>query len=172
MKTENLRSKLLSLTVLTALLLMTVPPVAANKPDREPLEPLTAFIIEDACSFDVRMDDLTNRGHITVFYDKDGNATRLNINGSLKVRLTNLDTLKWMDANVSGPGQAALLEDGTEKWHSAGNWLLYLTPSEVPDFQPRVFLYSGRIAFDYGPQGFESITVIGGRMVDVCAALG
>jgi hypothetical protein len=72
----------------------------------------------------------------------------------------------------SGPGKITLNEDGTETVEGGGNWLITLLPTDVPDFQPRMLLSSGRITFDFDPEvGFTSLAVRG-KIVDVCAALG
>jgi hypothetical protein len=170
MKDSFLRSLLISLTILSLLLFRPVQNADASKPDREPLEKST-FLITDSCDFDVLYDETTNREVFTTFFDKEGNPTKMLITGSLKARLTNMSNDKSLDVNISGPGKITLNEDGTETWYSGGTWLIFLSPVDVPDFQPRLFLSSGRMVIEDTEGVITSLTVVGGRITDLCAAL-
>jgi hypothetical protein len=170
MKVRILRSLLFSLTILSLLLFRPVQNADAGKPDREPLAG-ESFVISDTCEFDVMFDELTNREYLTTFFDKDGNLTRMLITGSLKTQLTNTSNNKSMDVNISGPGKIIVDEDGTETYYSGGTWLIYLSPTDVPDFQPRMFLSSGRMVIEVSGGVITSLTIVGGRTVDLCSAL-
>jgi hypothetical protein len=170
MKTGFLRSFLFSITILSLLLFRPVENAEAGKPDREPIEG-GSFVVSDACEFDVLFEELTNREFFTTFYDKDGNPTRMLITGSLKAQLTNMSNNKSMQVNISGPGHIALNEDGTETYLSGGTWLIFLSPSDVPSFEPRMFLFSGRMIIEDTGGIITSLEVIGGRMINLCKAL-
>jgi hypothetical protein len=170
MKNSNLRTLLFAMMILSLLLFLPAQIVNAEKPVREPL-PSESFVTSDACEFDVYFEVFTSRSFITTFFDTDGNPTRMLITGALKGQLTNLSNNKSMDVNVSGPGRVILNEDGTETWYSGGTWFLGLYPEDAPDFQPRAFLYSGKMVLEIGGGNITSITLAGGHLVDVCAAL-
>jgi hypothetical protein len=170
MKNSNLRTLLFAMMILSLLLFLPAQIVNAEKPVREPL-PSESFVTSDACEFDVYFEVFTSRSFITTFFDTDGNPTRMLITGALKGQLTNLSNNKSMDVNVSGPGRVILNEDGTQTWYSGGTWFLGLYPEDAPDFQPRAFLYSGKMVLEIGGGNITSITLAGGHLVDVCAAL-
>jgi hypothetical protein len=87
------------------------------------------------------------------------------------VQLTNLSNNKSLDLNVSGPGRIILNEDGTETWYSGGTWLIFLAPTDIPHYQPRMFMFSGRMVIEDSGGNITSLTPVGGRSVDLCAAL-
>jgi hypothetical protein len=169
-KSSFFRSLLFSLMILSMLLFRPAQNAAAGKPVREPL-PGEPFVISDTCEFDVMFEELTNREYLTTFFDRDGNPTRILITGTLKAQLTNMSNNKSMDVNISGPGRITLNEDGTSTYFSGGTWLIYLAPTDVPSFQPRMFLFSVRMVIEDTDGVITSLTMVGGRTVDVCAAL-
>jgi hypothetical protein len=108
----------IGLAVAAALL---VPGVAvADKPIREGL-PAEDFTIQGSCAFDVDLQVLVNKEFITTFSDG-----RQLITGRLVVRLTNVETGKSIDLNISGPVFITPHEDGSVTFELNGRSLVFL----------------------------------------------
>ena len=128
------------------------------QPIREPL------VIEDAdfdnlCKFPVRIEITANKEYVKFFSDG-----RLLVNGKLFVRITNLNTGKSMDVNISGPANVTLTSE-----RNMGRGLLLLFPEDAAG--PGVFLNTGRLDVIRGEDGFITNYTVRGTSVDVCAAL-
>ena len=128
------------------------------QPIREPL------VIEDEefdnlCSFPVRIEITANKEYVTFFSDG-----RLHVNGKLFVRITNLDTGKSMDVNISGPANVTLTSE-----RNMGRGILLLFPEDAGG--PGLFLNTGRLDVIRGEDGFITNYTVRGTSVDVCAAL-
>jgi hypothetical protein len=128
------------------------------QPIREPL------VIEDEdfnnlCQFPVRIEITANKEYVTFFSDG-----RLHVNGKLFVRITNLDTGKSMDVNISGPANITLTSE-----RNMGRGILLLFPEDAGG--PGFFLNTGRLDVIRGEDGFITNYTVRGTSVDVCAAL-
>jgi hypothetical protein len=108
----------LSLAVAAALLVPSV--AAADKPIREGL-PAQDLTIQGSCAFDVDLHILVNNEFITTFSDG-----RQLITGALVVRLTNVESGKSIDLNISGPGFITPHEDGSVTMELSGRSLVFL----------------------------------------------
>jgi hypothetical protein len=140
---------------LAALVAATV--AFAAPPERAPLF-ADDFVAEDACSFPVLIEVTANKEYITFFSDG-----RIQVNGKLFVRVTNLDTGTSLDLNVSGPVTV------TETEVLRGGGLLILFPQDAGG--PGLLLTSGRVVLVRGEDGFIANATFKGRTVDLCAAL-
>ena len=89
---------------------------------------------------------------------------RLLVNGKLFVRITNLNTGKSMDVNISGPANVTLTSE-----RNMGRGLLLLFPEDAGG--PGLFLNTGRLDVIRGEDGFITNYTVRGTSVDVCAAL-
>ena len=128
------------------------------QPIREPL------VIEDAdfdnlCKFPVRIEITANKEYVKFFSDG-----RLLVNGKLFVRITNLDTGKSMDVNISGPANVTPTSE-----RNMGRGILLLFPEDAGG--PGLFLNTGRLDVIRGEDGFITNYTVRGTSVDVCAAL-
>jgi hypothetical protein len=164
------------LAILAGLLAMALATgsVAAAKPDRSftgsPEGGLT-FAAGELCDFGIQIDFLVNREYLTTFFDKDGNVIRDNFNGSLRVRITNLDDpSNSVDLDVGGPGGNRYNADGTatDSFHGHG---LPLWPAT--DSHPAVFVATqGNFVYlidaDFNLLGTVKSA---GHSADVCAML-
>jgi hypothetical protein len=159
------------LTMLTALSFSGVTIVAANPPSRQ-FNQLNAFTVSGACSFDVYVDLLANKEYNTTLVDQAGNPTAIITTGVLKVSLTNLDNGKSIDLNISGPGKLVTNPDGSLTQTTHGPWLWFFSPGVLPDFSPRMFFISGQMVAQFDASGNQTgLQIIGGKPVDLCAAL-
>lgn len=168
---KGLSLKVALLTVIM-LLVSQVQIAAADRPIREPLSP-ASFTISGVCSFDVGLEDLVNKEYITTFFDKEGNVAMQIVTGTLKTRVTNLSTGESLDLNISGPGRTVLAPDGTATLTGTGRWLWILLPDFTPPGVPTgLFLISGQQVAVFDAAGnIVEFTVVGGQVVDLCAAL-
>jgi hypothetical protein len=86
-----------------ALVLALAGPAAATKPERVAV-PQGDFVISGFCAFDVLVEPLASKTFNTTFFDRDGNPTRDHGTGRLVVRMTNIDSGRSIELNISGPG--------------------------------------------------------------------
>lgn len=137
-------------------------PAAAAKPDRY-ASPIDGFVIEGLCAFDVQLDVLVDRAHVTDFYDQDGNLVRTLYNGSIRIRVTNLETNASADLNVGGPGSDVYNADGTVTTTFLGLGIPLLTDSN---------LTRGRFEFLFSAD-FSEVVATGssGFTEDLCEVL-
>lgn len=140
-----------------------LPPVRSDTP-------LTTFVLEDVCPFDILVEPLANRnrGKQTTFFDRDGNQRLSLVTGSLAVRLTNLDSPnRSLVLNIPGPG--VYLDNGQSAIFR-GPWLIFLPRGSVPG-SPALLFINGRTLMTFFESGLPSSISWVGMVQDVCAAL-
>ena len=160
--------------ILLALIMLLAGPVqtaAADQPVRQPL-PLDPFMISGVCDFDVAVDILANKEVVTTFTDREGNVTEQLVTGVLKFRLTNIDTGESLDLNISGPGPTVFAPDGSFTIFGQGRWLWPVPEGISSNVPAGLFLIVGHHVVEFDATGnMTEFTVVGGQVVDVCAAL-
>jgi hypothetical protein len=144
-----------------ALVLALAGPAAAAKPERVAV-PQETFVISGFCDFDVLVEPLASKTYNTTFFDRDGNPTRDLGTGRLVVRMTNVDTGRSIELNISGPGTfvdgpAGLTVD------THGNWMLFI--------DGQLFTLSGHGQF-FVDATSETIVFSRGHITDLCSILG
>lgn len=157
------RSLILFAVALTAALV--IPVASATRPVKEFL-PFEGATLPGICPFTVQIDVLANKEYSKTFSDG-----RMLITGVLKIRLTNLESGKSFDANISGQGVFRFHEDDSLTLHAHGNWLFFFFPGQLgPGTPGRMFLNSGRVVLSSSLEGDEILRRTGHK-VNVCAAL-
>jgi hypothetical protein len=148
---------------------------AADPPTRQPNElPTDPFIVTDTlgnnpCSFPVLLEITINKEVLTTFTRQSG-VTSIHTTGALKVDLTNTDTGKSIQRNISGPILATVNPDGSLTQIGVGPALWVFDPGVAPEL-PRLALTRGRTESILGPgTSFEFIS-LQGTYEDICAAL-
>ena len=119
-------------------------------------------MISGFCDFDVLVEPLASKTYNTTFFDRDGNPTRDLGTGRLVVRMTNVDTGRSIELNISGPGTfvdgpAGLTVD------THGNWMLFI--------DGQLFTLSGHGQF-FVDATSETIVFRRGHITDLCPILG
>src|SRR4051794_17745438 len=119
---------------------------AAEPPSREP-NPIENHIVTDTqgsnpCGFPVLLEVITNKEIVTTFERKSG-VTVLNVTGALKVRLTNTDTDKSIERNISGPTHLTVNSDGSITQETSGPGLWAFDPGVALGL-PRMAITKGR----------------------------
>ena len=137
---------------------MSAAPVAAVKPEHSRLSP-AEFLIEGSCDFGVFYDEVRVSGKQTVFFDADGNVTKVIVRGNWVVELTNIETDRSIRLNVSG--QFFFTDD---RLTAHGRNLLWTSFPE-----PFMVLTVGNFTLDRS-NGLE-IARARGRIVNMCARL-
>lgn len=134
----------------------------ADKPVREPAPPLEDFTLAagEACSFPVFFEFLSAKGIFKFFSDG-----RFLVTGQLKVRLTNLDSGKALELNISGPGK--IDKSGTEI--ALGSGIVILFTFDVGG--PALLFNHGRFVITRAPDGSITNIEAHGTSTDLCAAL-
>lgn len=156
---------LLTLLVVAVTAALVIPVATATRPIKEFL-PFEGAFLPGICPFDVEIVVTDNKEYSKTFSDG-----RMLITGKLKVTLINAETGKSLDANISGQGVFRFHEDGSLTLHAHGRWLFFFFPGQLgPGAPGRMFLNSGRVILNSGPEGDE-ISKRTGHMRDVCAAL-
>ena len=149
-------------TMLAAALVLAVAgPAAAAKPERVAV-PQEDFVISGFCDFDVLVEPLASQTFNTMFFDRDGNPTRDHGTGRLVVRMTNIDSGRSIELNISDPGTfvdgpAGLTVD------THGNWMLFI--------DGQLFTLSGHGQFFVNATS-ETIVSRRGHVTDLCPILG
>jgi hypothetical protein len=151
------RSMLTTGAGIALVILIAATAALAAPPTREPLV-LEDFVAENVCSFPVLVEATANKEFVTFFDDG-----RILVTGKLFVRLTNVETGKSLELNISGPVTI------TETEVIRGRGLLILFPEDAGG--PGLLLTSGRVVLIRGEDGFLANATFKGRTVDVCAAL-
>jgi ribosomal protein S28E/S33 len=160
----------LILIVLTPGLANAVPPT--RQPNPLPTEPFifTDTVGNNPCSFPVLLDITTNKEIVTTFTRRSG-VTSIHTTGALKVRLTNTDTGKTIDRNISGPILATVNSDGSLTQKGAGPALWVFDPGVAPEL-PRLVITKGKTESILGPGTAFSFISRQGSFEDICGALG
>jgi hypothetical protein len=129
----------------------------ADKPVRE-FVPVDSDVIAGFCPFDVLVDPTQTNLYVMTFTDRSGQVVKLIASGVLKVRLTNGTTGTSIVANISGPEQVRIDENGVTD-AAVGPWLI-----GFPD-EGKLLLTTGRLVFGEGSASLR------GTSTDVCALL-
>jgi hypothetical protein len=150
----------LALVIVLATCLALAAPAGAVKPEKEPA-PFAEATGEFCEGFAVRIRATTDRGTIKVF--SSGAAM---ITGTLKVEVTNLETGRTIELNISGP--AKFSSDGTTLV-GTGAWLLFGEPGFFGPGSPRILeTNDGRLVVNLVDGTIVSRI---GHRVDLCPAL-
>ena len=148
---------------------------AAAPPTRQPNElPTEPFILTDTldnnpCSFPVLMEITTNREVVTTFTRRSG-VVSIHTTGALKVELTNTESEKSIQRNISGPILVTVNPDGSLTQIGVGRSLWVFDPGVAPEL-PRLALTSGRTESILGPGPAFRFVRLQGTYEDICAAL-
>jgi hypothetical protein len=149
-----------------ALLALFAPTATADKPLKEPLPPPEDAIHPAGlvCPFPLAEEVVSDRGKSITFSDGSQLVT-----GTLKERLTNLDTGESIVVNVSGPGKFTVEGDVLHVF-GRGAWLLVAT-AEEPGGPGALFIH-GHIRFDVDLlTGAPSNLQVRGSTRDLCEVL-
>jgi hypothetical protein len=147
----------------------------ADPPTREPLElPTDPFILTDTlgndpCGFPVLLEITVNKEVVTTFMRRSG-VTSIHTTGTLKVALTNTETGKSLQRNISGPILVTVNPDGSLTQIGVGLSLWVFDPGVAPEL-PRLALTSGRTESILGPGTAFRFISLQGTYEDICAAL-
>jgi hypothetical protein len=164
-----------ALAVIPAILILfgQVQPAAANPPTTETvvLDPFTIPTGVTACSFDVLVEPLSNKEKQTTFFDQAGNIRSIHISGGLKLRLTNVDTGKSVERNVSGPSTAKPQPDGSLLITTGGPTLYWFFDPGVAPNQPLLALFHGKTVAEFDAAGDFHFLEAKGKVEDLCAVL-
>lgn len=147
-------------------LLFVAPGASATPPTREPGPPF-----EGVCPFPVEVVTLANREKLLTFYDRAGDVTMQTGTGTLKVRLTNLETGTSLAVNISGPVRIAPGADGTTTINLGGRSLLYLREG-IDLLPPGITLNAGQHVITVDAEG--RVTTVArrtGSARDLCVEL-
>jgi hypothetical protein len=161
-----MRRVLIVLITLATFVLVTAGPAAAVPPTHEPVPTPDDFIISD-CGFDILLHALVNEEILTTFFDQEGNVVRQHISGTLKIRLTNVETGETQDLNISGPGTYTFPPDGSVLLVGTGEWLwagLSNRPGEL-------LFTKGRFELTFTPEGEAILTDPAPNETDMCDVL-
>jgi hypothetical protein len=163
------RFAVLPIALLAILLLFGwVATAAAVPPDKEPPAEEETFILSEACDFDVLLEDLWNNSSLIYFYDQEGNLLRFVSVGALKTRLTNMESGKSIDLNISGPAFFKPLPDDWLLLSGGGPWLFFeLGVDELPELA----LVHGRTELLIDPDGNVEVLTLRGKVEDVCSMI-
>jgi hypothetical protein len=148
----------------------------AAPPSREPNPlPTEPFLFQDTlgnnpCGFPVLLDITTNKEVVTTFTRRSG-VTSIHTTGALKVRLTNTNSGKSIDRNISGPILATVNSDGSTTQKGTGLALWVFDPGIAPDL-PRLVIIKGKTESVLGPEvGAFRFVSRQGSFENICAAL-
>jgi hypothetical protein len=139
---------------------------SASKPAREPqqLPPGTTIDLDGICSFRAQIVVLTSKAYTLTF----GNGSQIST-GQLFARVTNLDSGKSLDLNVSGPGFGAV---DSNVFTLSGRSLLFLFPGDLGPGSPGLLvLTSGPVVLTLTETGVVTVDMTSASVTDLCAAL-
>ena len=149
-----------ALVVVLGTCLALAGPAGAVKPDKEPA-PFAEATGEFCEGFAVHIRATTDRGKIKVF--SSGAAM---VTGALKVEVTNLETGRSIEVNISGP--ARFSADGTTLV-GTGRWLFFGEPGFFGPGSPATLeTNSGRFTISLADGSFLSRL---GQRVELCPVL-
>lgn len=156
----------LAILAATVGMMFAAAPAWADKPTKQPL-PASEFTVTGiGCPFDVKITPLENKEKTTTFSDG-----RVEITGSYKVQLTNVDTGKSIDVNISGPATLTPNGDGTFTAVLKGRSLIF--PNAPPEATTLFFVNSGRTFMTVNKDlTYWTLLSFVGAQFDVCKALG
>lgn len=156
------RIALLAAAAMTAGIFATI--ASADKPPRDPTPPPagTTLTLEGICSFDVAVVFLSNKEYTLTF----GSGSQITT-GQLVVTLTNLDSLKSLELNISGP---VFTRDDNVVTLS-GRSIAFFFPGDLGPGSPGLLLLtSGPAVTTFGEEG-ATFDVTSAAVTDLCAAL-
>jgi hypothetical protein len=163
--------RVLTLIPAALLVLMVAAPVSAKPPTKEPQSPVfDEFAAGDVCDFAVRVESLASKAKSITFDRRDG-ALKVNLNGTLVERVTNLDTGASVIRQSSGPVKVSLNDAGHVVLDYGGASVL---PFFDGDVIGRGLLYfkGGGAEAEIGDDGFFFVRVVFPPHVeDLCATL-
>jgi hypothetical protein len=136
----------------------------ADRPLRE-FVPQADDTISGVCAFDVGLHVLANKGYQTTFSDG-----RIQVNGVLKFRLTNLTPGgKSIDVNVSGPG---VITDTPDLFQikAEGSWFWFFDPGDLGPGSPGMMLMTSGLTYLRADANGVTFTPAR-KTTDICAAL-
>lgn len=123
------------------------------------------------CAFPVHGDILVNREFMKVAILPDGTEVDT-ITGTVKARLTNVNTGKVVDLNASGPGTDTFYPDGSFAIVSEGLGLAVFPPQDQQAFgEPGLIYTSGRFTRTVDSNFNTTSFTHDGNLTDVCALL-
>lgn len=150
-----------AVVVALAVSLVAATPAVADKPVKEPAPPFGEATGEFCEGFAVHIQATTDRGTLKVF--STGAAL---VTGTLKVAVTNLDSGKTIQLNISGP--ARFSSDGSTLY-GTGAWLLFGEPGFFGPGSPAI------LETNHGQLAVSLVdgTIISriGHRVDLCPLL-
>jgi hypothetical protein len=152
-------------TVALAVGAALAPAAFADQPTKEPANNADFTLAAgQSCSFPVASHFYGDKEILKTF-----SSGRVLVTGRLRQTLTNLDSGKTIDLNISGPGHLVENADGTST-------LVLLGRSDFPffstDLVSRGFLLtSGQMTLTLDASGNVIARTITGNVVDLCAAL-
>jgi hypothetical protein len=163
MRGSILRSTLFGAVLTT---LVAAPVLGGGQPTRA-FAPIPSPIDLPAgvfCTFDVRVDILTNQEYAITFpADANGDVRQI-ITGRLIVSLTNVDSGASVVLNISGPGHLVYHSDGSLT-DGFGGRSLPIQPGAA------LVLTSGRVIQEFAADGRSILGPVNGHSVDECVAL-
>ena len=123
------------------------------------------------CAFPVHGDILDNKEYVKVATFPDGTEMD-KVTGTVKVRLTNVTTGKFVDLNASGPGTTTFYPDGSFAIVSEGLGLAVFLPQDQQAFgEPGLIYTAGRFTRTVDSNFDTTSFTHDGALTDVCALL-
>lgn len=161
----------IALVLSTLSVMLLVRPAHARGPKWTPLPGGPFDIPAGYCAFPVHGDILADKEYVQVVVQPDGTEIET-VTGTVKGRLTNTDTGRYVDLNVSGPGTFTFYPDGSATIVSLGNGLSQFDAGDQQQFGlPGVAYTSGRFVTHYAADGTLLSLTQDGSVTDVCAML-
>ena len=161
--------------VLLGLGLARPAPASADKSIKEPYQSGDFTVPAGVCGFAVNGHPLADKGYDKTHFIKGGKQVMDVITGVLKVRLTNADTGKSMDVNISGSLKThsdtvhpSFNPDGSGNSDVTGPSLFWYFPDVT---LPPLFTNSGHASFTWDAEGNLTSYSIKGHLIDMCQAL-
>lgn len=156
-----------SLLFLTLAFSLIVPSAFAGKPSFERI-PFADEFIDESCGFPVAV-QVTGIIVDISYVDKEGVFHSFQALPKARAVLTNLDTGKRIEINISGPGLFTPNSDGSATLVGTGNWLFFQNPDNSDE--PGLFLIQGHFVATFDPVGNFTMTREG-KLVNLCSVLG
>ena len=168
-----------SVAAAVGLILIPLTPGLANAapPVKEPSSlptnvpfPFQDTLGNDPCEdFPVLLELTANKETITTFTRRSG-VTSIHTTGALKARLTNVDTGKTIERNISGPIFQTVNSDGSVTQKTTGPGVWAFDPGVAPGL-PRMAITKGKTESVFSSTGVFTWISQHGSYEDVCAAL-
>jgi hypothetical protein len=144
---------------------------SSGKPTRSPLPDAPfSFAAGVACTFPLIGTVVENKEVSNTFPTEPNGDVVTHIAGRLVMDITNGNTNKSIEVNISGPGTIVTHVDGSVTFTGLGRSLFFFTPTSIP-VGPITFIYSGKTVVDFTASGQATLISQSGNAQDVCAAL-